>query len=155
MELLVIKGHQDKLSTPLKTELKKRGYHLPSQKKSQPSTMTTAQVKFGAADNLWIRVHYFSNGKKNIHVVLKPLLDLLNQCIYHDDKQIVLVQGYDLTSQAYEIITTDKTSNDLLKVFQTHNFSQTRPEAILIIEIDRLPIKPSSFKVEWQPLEGF
>jgi hypothetical protein len=74
MELLVIKGHQDKLSTPLKAELKKRGYHLPSQKKSQPPTMTTAQIKFGAADNLWIRVHYFSNGKRNIHVVLKPLL---------------------------------------------------------------------------------
>lgn len=154
MELLVIKGHQDKLSTPLKTELKKRGYHLSSHQKSKPSTITPVPI-FEEGDNLWIRVHYFSNGRRNIHVVLKPLLDLLNQSIYHDDKQIVLVQGYDLTSQAYEIITTDKTPNDLLKVFQTHNFSQTQPEAILIIEIDRLPIKPSSFKVEWQPLEGF
>jgi Holliday junction resolvase RusA-like endonuclease len=99
---------------------------------------------------LWARIFYFNHdpitSAKDIHNIIKPLFDDLEDYVYDDDKQIIIFEGTRLDMEdvddAFVIEFLDYDMPDIQKILQ---------ETCCLVEIGILPfIKQSTIlKVTW------
>jgi hypothetical protein len=102
---------------------------------------------------LYGRIYYFNHeriGARDIHNIIKPLFDTLENYIYRDDKQIKYFEGYRLdmefNNSYFEIELNLSQEPELEKVLF---------ETACLIEVGILPIIPSELiQVNWLQLEG-
>ena len=125
-----------------KSQQKKR---FLEQVKGQLSSITTLPI-FNSTDRLYGRIFYFNHEKtriRDIHNIIKPLFDCLEDIVYDDDKQIVHFEGIRLDmehSSAWFEIEINLSELDAVALTETS----------CLIEVGRLPISPSNtIKVTW------
>lgn len=107
-------------------------------------------LKFSKPHKLWARIFYFNHdpitSAKDIHNIIKPLFDDLEDYVYDDDKQIVIFEGIRLDmfdmDDAFVIEFLDYDMPDI---------QQTLKETCCIVEIGLLPFIEEStiLKITW------
>ncbi len=99
------------------------------------------------------RIYYFNHERiavRDIHNIIKPLFDTLENHVYKDDKQIKHFEGYRLdmefNNSYFEIE---------LNLSQEPELEQVLFETTCLIEVGVLPVSPSELiRVNWLQLEG-
>jgi len=111
---------------------------------------TKGTLKFSKPNKLWAKMVYFNHdpitSAKDIHNIIKPLFDDLEDYLYDDDKQIIVFEGIRLDMEdvddAFVIEYLDYDMPDIQRTLQ---------ETCCLIEIGLLPvIKESTIvKIKW------
>lgn len=108
---------------------------------------------FGENDRLYGRIYYFNHERisaRDIHNIIKPLFDALEDRVYKDDKQIKHFEGYRLDMEfnnAYFEIE--------LNLPQDPELEKVLFETSCLIEVGVLLVQPSNLiRVNWLQPEG-
>jgi Holliday junction resolvase RusA-like endonuclease len=107
-------------------------------------------LKFYKPHKLWAIIFYFNHdtitSAKDIHNIIKPLFDDLEDYVYDDDKQIIIFEGTRLdmedVDEAFVIEFLDYDMPDIQKILQ---------ETCCLVEIGILPFIEEStvLKITW------
>ncbi|MDQ2997658.1 MAG: RusA family crossover junction endodeoxyribonuclease [Chloroflexota bacterium] len=108
---------------------------------------------FSDGDRLYGRIYYFNHETakvRDIHNIIKPLFDTLENRIYKDDKQIKHFEGYGLDMEF-----SDSYFEIELNLSREPALAQVLSETACFIEVGALPLSPSELiQVKWLQFDG-